>query len=48
MTIVSEIGVDMSRFETVKHFTPCLGLRPGTKIREEAGVRSRSGLPFAR
>ena len=32
MTIVSEISVDMSRFETVKHFTSWLGLRPGTKI----------------
>ena len=32
MTIVSEIGVDMSRFETVKHFSSWLGLCPGTKI----------------
>ena len=31
MTIVSEISVDMSRFETVKHFTSWLGLCPGTK-----------------
>jgi transposase len=32
MTIVSEIGTDMSRFQTVKHFTSWLGLCPGTKI----------------
>ena len=32
MTVLSEIGVDMSRFETVKHFTSWLGLCPGTKI----------------
>lgn len=32
MTIFSEIGVDMSRFQTVKHFTSWLGLCPGTKI----------------
>ena len=31
MTIVSEISVDMSRFETVKHFSSWLGLCPGTK-----------------
>lgn len=32
MTVISEIGVDMSRFKTVKHFTSWLGLCPGTKI----------------
>ena len=32
MTVLSEIGIDMSRFETVKHFTSWLGLCPGTKI----------------
>jgi transposase len=32
MTVISEIGVDMSRFETVKHFCSWLGLCPGTKI----------------
>jgi transposase len=31
-TVISEIGVDMSRFPTVKHFTSWLGLCPGTKI----------------
>ena len=32
MTVISEIGPDMSRFPTVKHFTSWLGLCPGTKI----------------
>jgi transposase len=32
MTVISEIGVDMSRFPTVKHFTSWLGLCPGTRI----------------
>ena len=32
LAVVSEIGTDMSRFATVKHFTSWLGLCPGTKI----------------
>jgi len=32
MKILSEIGPDLSRFETVKHFCSWLGLSPGTKI----------------
>ena len=32
LAVVSEIGTDMSRFPTVKHFTSWLGLCPGTKI----------------
>ena len=32
LAVVSEIGVDMSRFGTIKHFTSWLGLCPGTKI----------------
>jgi transposase len=32
LAVVSEIGVDMSRFPTIKHFTSWLGLCPGTKI----------------
>jgi len=32
MTVISEIGTDMGRFPTVKHFTSWLGLCPGTKI----------------
>ncbi len=32
MKILSELGADLSRFETVKHFCSWLGLCPGTKI----------------
>ena len=32
MVVLSEIGADLSRFPTVKHFTSWLGLCPGTKI----------------
>jgi transposase len=32
MKILSELGPDLCRFETVKHFCSWLGLRPGTKI----------------
>lgn len=32
LAVVLEIGSDMSRFPTVKHFTSWLGLCPGTKI----------------
>jgi transposase len=32
LKILSEIGPDLSRFETVKHFCSWLGLCPGTKI----------------
>ncbi len=32
MKILSEIGTDLTRFETVKHFCSWLGLCPGTKI----------------
>ena len=32
MKILSEIGPDLSRFDTVKHFCSWLGLCPGTKI----------------
>jgi transposase len=32
MTVIAEIGTDMSRFATVGHFTSWLGLCPGTKI----------------
>ncbi len=31
-TILSEVGLDPSRFPTVKHFTSWLGLCPGQKI----------------
>jgi transposase len=32
LAVISEIGTDMSRFATVKHFACWLGLCPGTKI----------------
>ena len=32
LKIVSEVGVDLGRFASVKHFTSWLGLCPGTKI----------------
>ncbi len=32
LTVLSEIGADVGRFATVKHFTSWLGLCPGTKI----------------
>jgi transposase len=32
LAVLSEIGADMSRFASVKHFTSWLGLCPGTKI----------------
>ncbi len=40
LAMVSEIGVDMPRFPTVKHFTSWLGLCPGTKI---TGGKEMSG-----
>ena len=32
LTLLGEIGTDMSRWRTVKHFTSWLGLCPGTKV----------------
>lgn len=32
LAVISEVGADMSRFPTVKHFTSWLGLCPGTRI----------------
>lgn len=32
LTVISEVGSDMSRFPTVKHFACWLGLCPGTRI----------------
>ena len=32
LKVISEIGVDLKRFPSVKHFTSWLGLCPGTKI----------------
>jgi transposase len=42
MTVISEIGPDMSRFPTVKHFTSWLGLCPGTKISGGKVLSSKS------
>jgi transposase len=42
MTVISEIGPDMSRFATVKHFTSWLGLCPGTKISGGKSLGSRT------
>jgi transposase len=32
LTVIAEIGTDLSRFKSVKHFASWLGLCPGTKI----------------
>jgi len=32
MTMIAEVGTDLSRFRSVKHFASWLGLCPGTKI----------------
>jgi transposase len=40
LKIISEIGTDLSRFPSVKHFTSWLGLCPGTKI---SGGKALSG-----
>lgn len=40
LAVISETGVDMSRFPTVGHFASWLGLCPGTKI---TGGKSMSG-----
>jgi transposase len=52
LTVVAEVGVDMSRFKTVKHFASWLGLCPGTlisggKIISAASKRSANRLSQA-
>lgn len=42
MKILSEIGVDMSCFKTVKHFCSWLGLAPGSKISGGKVLSSRT------
>ena len=32
LKVISEVGTDMSRFKSAKHFASCLGLCPRTKI----------------
>ena len=41
-TIISEIGTDMSRFPTVKHFGAWLGLAPRNEISGGKVLRSRT------
>ena len=45
MTILSEIGPDLSRFANVKHFCSWLGLCPGTKISGGKVLSARTGAP---
>ncbi len=40
LAVVCEVGTDLSRFPTIKHFTSRLGLCPGTKI---TGGKAMSG-----
>jgi len=42
LTILGEIGTDMSRWKTVKHFTSWLGLCPGTKVSGGKVLASKS------
>jgi transposase len=42
LTVISEIGADLTRFPTVKHFTSWLGLCPGTKISGGKMLSSKS------
>jgi hypothetical protein len=46
LKVISEIGVDLARFPSVKHFTSWLGLCPGTKI-SGAKVLSSATKPCA-
>ncbi len=45
LKVISEVGTDLSRFPSVKHFTSWLGLCPGTKISggKKLSGKSRSG-----
>jgi transposase len=42
LTVISECGIDLSRFPTGKHFCSWLGLSPGTKITGGRVISSRS------
>lgn len=42
LAVVSEVGTDMTRFPTIKHFTSWLGLCPGTKITGGLGVSGKT------
>ena len=41
LTIMSEVGTDMSRWKTEKHFTSWLGLAPNTKLSGGKVISSR-------
>jgi transposase len=45
LKVISEVGPDLSRFPSVKHFTSWLGICPGTKISggKKLSGKSRSG-----
>jgi transposase len=43
LNLIAEIGTDMSRWPTVKHFTSWLNLAPGTKITGGKSLSSRRG-----
>jgi transposase len=42
LTVISECGIDLSRFPTAKHFVSWLGLAPGTKKSGNRVLSSRS------
>lgn len=42
LKVISEIGIDMSRWKTEKHFASWLGLSPGSKISGGKMINSRS------
>lgn len=42
LAVVSEIGTDMTRFATVRHFTSWLGLCPGTRITGGKAISGKS------
>jgi transposase len=42
LTVISESGLDLSRFETDKHYTSWLGLAPGTKKSGQRILSTRS------
>ena len=50
LKVICEVGIDLSRFKTIKHFTSWLGLCPGTKIsggKVLSGASKRIANPLA-
>ena len=45
LKVISEIGTDLSRFKSAKHFASWLGLCPGTKISGGRSFREHPGVP---